>query len=559
MQHTDILIVEDRTDWQAIIGAALAREGYSTHSTTSYLDAVAALEQQHFSLAIIDPVLDTGNRFNRDGLSVIQRIRALQPHMAIIIITGSLTRDMQTSLHQLCPGSPALLKESWEPASFATLVRQMMHNQRQEDTSSGTAEPAAPTAPESAMSAPPALEACPPGCPRVLLVENRPDWQAIVSRVLGSAGYFWRTASTAQAALHELEQESFHLVILDLKLQDNDLPITSSEGWLLLDYLVETQPNSRMLILSGKACPGDVAYLLTRYPVIGFIEKQRFTPQAIIEAVAQATRAPVLRLQTFGQFRIWRDNQAITTWERPQAETIVKLLLVRRAQGGRAVAADELITRLWPDADEESGRKKLLPLMSNARHTLEPDIEPRDSHFIVRSSNGYFFDINGPVTWDLLHFREHMRLGQQLAQELRWEAAVSELEKGRALYVGDFLAEDMYVDWVIDLRRETVSNFCDGMLCLADCYTALRQFAPAIDACETILRKDPLREQVYRRLMSLHVCSGDKGQALRVYRDCTTLFEELFGESPTPLTSALAQAIAHDDPAACEFERWAGG
>jgi DNA-binding SARP family transcriptional activator len=348
-------------------------------------------------------------------------------------------------------------------------------------------------------------------------------------------------------------------VILDLKLQDNDLPITSSEGWLLLDYLVETQPNSRVLILSGKACPGDVADLLTRYPVIGFIEKQRFAPQAVIEAVAQATQAPTLRLQTFGQFRIWRDNQAITTWERPQAETIVKLLLVRRAQGGRAVAADELITRLWPDADEESGRKKLLPLMSNARHTLEPDIEPRDSHFIVRSSNGYFFDISGPVTWDLLQFREHIRLGQQLAQELRWEAAVSELEKGRALYVGDFLAEDPYVDWVIDLRREIVSDFCDGLICLSDCYTALRQFAPAIDACETVLRKDPLREQVYRRLMCLHVCNGDKGQALRVYRDCTTLFEELFGESPTPLTSALVQAIARDDPTACELERWTSG
>jgi hypothetical protein len=59
--------------------------------------------------------------------------------------------------------------------------------------------------------------------------------------------------------------------------------------------------------------------------------------------------------------------------------------------------------------------------------------------------------------------------------------------------------------------------------------------------------------------MCLHVCNGDKGQALRVYRDCTTLFEELFGESPTPLTSELAQAIAHDDTAVCELERWTGG
>src|SRR5690606_13499287 len=134
-------------------------------------------------------------------------------------------------------------------------------------------------------------------------------------------------------------------------------------------------------------------------------------------------------------------------WERPQAETVVKLLLVRQARGGRASAADELITRLWPDADEESGRKKLLPLISNARRTLEPDIEPRDSNFILRCSTGYFFDLSGSVTWDLLEFRQRLRLGRQWLAEERWEDAIAELEQGSALYQGDFMAEDRYADW----------------------------------------------------------------------------------------------------------------
>jgi DNA-binding SARP family transcriptional activator len=59
--------------------------------------------------------------------------------------------------------------------------------------------------------------------------------------------------------------------------------------------------------------------------------------------------------------------------------------------------------------------------------------------------------------------------------------------------------------------------------------------------------------------MCLHFSNGDKGQALRVYRDCATLFEELFGESSTPTTRALYQAIADDDPVAYELERWTGG
>jgi DNA-binding SARP family transcriptional activator len=383
-------------------------------------------------------------------------------------------------------------------------------------------------------------------------VENREDWQYTIASLLEEAGCFWRIAPNAQTALQEMEQETFHLIILDLKLQPHELPLRSTEGWLLLDHLLEAHPKTQVVVLSGRASAGDVADLLKHYPIItAFVEKQTFNPQAIQEALAKATQTPQLRIQTFGQFRLWRDDQAIEVWERPQAETVLKMLLIRRARGGRAVAADELITRLWPDSDEESGRKKLLPLISNARHTLEPDIEPRDSNFILRSSNGYFFDLNEGVTWDLLEFRQRLNQGRRLGREGRWEEAAAELEKGRLLYRGDFMAEDRYTDWVIDMRREITTDYCDLLILLADAYAALWHYSAAIDAGETALRKDPLLESVYRRLMRFHYCNGDKGQALKVYRDCLKVFEELFGESPTPATRQLYQAISDDQPAEC--------
>jgi DNA-binding SARP family transcriptional activator len=230
---------------------------------------------------------------------------------------------------------------------------------------------------------------------------------------------------------------------------------------------------------------------------------------------------------------------------------VVKLLLVRRARGGRAVAADELITRLWPEADEESGRKKLLPLISNARRTLEPDIEPRDSSFILRNSNGYFFNIGDSVTWDLMGFRDYLRNGSQLAKEEHWEEAIAQLEKGRALHRGDFLAEDRYVDWAIDIRRAITGDFCNLLIQLADAYAALGGYAQAVEACEAALAKDPLLERVYRRLMRFHYCNGEKGKALKVYRNCIKLFEELFGENPTPVTRRLHQDIVNDKLADC--------
>ena len=543
----NVLVVEDRADWQGIQYESVLREGHTPVPATSYQEALAALDAHKFDLALVDPVLDTGNRFNREGLSVVEKIRKVQPDLPVIIVTGSFTADMKTSLQQLSPASPVISKESWDPVEFSALLQGCVG----ERTGLSVPPPAAslgPKVPWPDKAVPPSKSLA---APRVLLVENREDWQAIVVNVLHEAGCFWRVAPSASEALLELERESFHLVILDLKLQQASLPLSSSEGWLLLDHLVEAQPKIKILILSGHAGPGDVADLLKHYPIIDFIEKQRFRADAIKKAIEQATQAPELRIQTFGQFRLWRDGQRIASWERPQAEQVVKLLLASRAKGGRAVPADELITRLWPDDDPVSGRKKLLPLISNARRTLEPDIEPRDSNFILRSANGYFFELTGRTRWDLLEFRASLQRGRELGRAKQWVAAITELEHGRGLYKGDFLAEDPYEDWAIELRREIVAEYRDLLLMLADAYAALARYREAIAPCELALQKDPLLESVYRRLMRYHACNQDKGQALKVYRDCLKLFEELFGESPTPATRRLYEAIANDEGLDC--------
>lgn len=549
-----ILVVEDRADWQDILCTTLTQQGHIPRSAGSYQDALSKLDLETFNLAIIDPVLDTGNRFNRDGLSVIQKIKESEPALPVIIITGSLTHDMEVSLQHLYPNAPVVFKERWDVREFSDMVNNMV-GQHSASASTDQADERLPEKAETRTLPPRPPSDSAVGRPRVLVVENREDWQDIVISVLNQQGYFWRLANNAQEALQEMDQEGFHLVVLDLKLQSAELPLRSNEGWLLLDELVEKYPKTKVVILSGKAGPGDVADLLTHYPVIGFIEKQNFTAEAIINAVAHASRSPRLRVRTFGQLQIWRDDQAIGIWDRPQAETIVKILLVRRARGGRAVAADELITRLWPDADEEGGRKKLLPLISNARHTLEPDIEPRDSNFILRSSNGYYFNISDNVTWDLLGFRDYLHQGSTFIKEERWEEAIAELEKGQALYRGDFLAEDRYADWAIDIRREITADYCNLLVQLADAYAATGRYIQAVDACEAALAKDPLLESVYRRLMTFHYCNGEKAQALKVYRDCLKLFEELFGESPTPATRRLHQEIANDKYAECPEQK----
>ena len=387
---------------------------------------------------------------------------------------------------------------------------------------------------------------------RILIVEDEPEWQNVVAELLSDAGHTCQSANNYQNALAQLEQGSFNVIFLDMMLHEFDLPVRGGSGWRLLDHLMEQHPRTRVIILSGRATAGEAARLVRDYPIVAFIDKGDADLEAqVLDAVRQAVRAPALRIQTFGQFKIWRDGRLIDPWERVQAETVVKLLLIRRAAGGRAVTLDELIEWLWPESDPESGRKKLLPLLSNARHTLEPDIEPRDSNFILRSSAGYYFDLDGDVTWDVLDFRRFIQEGDGQRRAGDVPAAITAYEAARAVYVGDFLAEDRYASWAIPQRQALQNEYCQLLASLAEAYAASGRYADAIRAGVAALEVDPLQEGVYRQLMRYHYCAGDKGKALKVYRDCAKLFDELFGEGPTPQTKRLFEAISNNAELQC--------
>ncbi len=381
----------------------------------------------------------------------------------------------------------------------------------------------------------------------VLIVEDEPEWQNIVGELLADEGHSYRLASTYASALAQLDQELFNVVFLDMMLHEFDLPVRGGSGWRLLDSLVEHRPRTRIIILSGRATAGEAARLMRDYPIVTFIDKSEEDVEIqIVDAVRQATQAPSLRIQTFAQFNIWRDEVLIDRWERGQAETIVKLLLTRRAAGGRAMSLDELIEWLWPESDSESGRKKLLPLLSNARRTLEPDIEPRDSNFLLRCSGGYYFDLSGDVTWDVLDFQRLYREGIHQQRAGVKERTILAYEAARALYLGDFLAEDRYAPWAIPQRRALQNEYCDLLSRLAEVYAALGRYPDAVLAGRAALEVDPLLESVYRQLMRYHYCAGDKGGALKVYRNCVKLFDDLFGEGPSPQTKHLFEDISNN-------------
>jgi CheY-like chemotaxis protein len=131
---------------------------------------------------------------------------------------------------------------------------------------------------------------------RVLIVEDEPEWQTLVAELLADEGHVCRRADTYAGALATLNQESFNLVFLDMMLHEFDLPVRSGTGWALLDYLVEQQPRTKVVVLSGRATAGEAARLVRDYPIVAFIDKGEADVDAqILDAIREAARAPSAR------------------------------------------------------------------------------------------------------------------------------------------------------------------------------------------------------------------------------------------------------------------------
>jgi two-component system nitrogen regulation response regulator NtrX len=78
-----ILIVDDEAGVRAALAGILSDEGYAVEAVESGEDAVAALEGRRHDLLLLDVWLP-----RMDGLATLERVRALDPEMPVVVISG---------------------------------------------------------------------------------------------------------------------------------------------------------------------------------------------------------------------------------------------------------------------------------------------------------------------------------------------------------------------------------------------------------------------------------------------------------------------------------------
>jgi len=578
-----VLIVEGHEGWRNVLHKAIPAEDFDVQLAQNYDEAMTALNAQTFDLAIVDPVLEGADSLaplsahpiteGTDGLRLLNRLISRFPHTRLIILSGSVGREMLRNSLELPPELPVIQRQEWDERRFLQTMSHLLAEDFVErwgppepqidmpdggalrspihERYEGLTGPLTPTG----FTAPLPTGLVPPPVgsrrdrPRVLVVDHDPEWQHRLAELLESKLFFWRVAADLEQAIERLRLESFHVVITDLKLERSDIPLQDSGGWHLLDHLMRHSPRPKFFVSSGEATRGEVARLFLTYPVKGFIDKERYDEDELVSALRVQLSGPSLRIQTLGDFRIWRDNVPVTHFGDDHAERLIKILITAR---GQDLSVESLIQTLWPGESPRTHSALLGATVNHARRALEPDLpRPNDSHFIIRNGSQYSFNHLANVEIDSEQLRRVVSEGRQHEHERESAEALHDYETARQIYQGDYMPSERSELWAVQERTMLQALYADALNRTADLYSGGGRLDDAIEAANLALQVDAYNESTYRRLMRYHACKGERHAAISAYRTLEKLFSEFMDQTPSSLAQDLYQRIEGNQPVEC--------
>lgn len=233
-------------------------------------------------------------------------------------------------------------------------------------------------------------------------------------------------------------------------------------------------------------------------------------------------RAPVA-FYTLGGFRVLRDGQPVDVgeWGSRKARDLVKLLIARR---GAPVVREEAAELLWPDSTDGSTRR-LSVLLSTIRSVLDPAKAHPPDHY-VNADHDTVWLVRDHAEIDVELFISEAAEGRRLLAAGDHVKAREVLADAAARYVGDFCADDPYVDWLAGIRELAKHTFVDTSFELAGLAGTAGEHSEAIRHWLRILDVDPYDEDAHVGMIRSLLAQRRHGEARRAYRTyCARLAE----------------------------------
>jgi DNA-binding SARP family transcriptional activator len=248
---------------------------------------------------------------------------------------------------------------------------------------------------------------------------------------------------------------------------------------------------------------------------------------------------PQLNLFLLGPPRLEREGRSVEVDTRKAIALMAYL-----AVSGESHSRDALATLLWPDYDQTHARGAL-------RRTLSALNKALAGAWLEVDRETIGLNPSAPLWLDVAEFQRRLKScrSHNHPSEAACADCLSVLTEAVALYRDDFLAgftlrdSPDFDEWQYFQTESLRREFAGALESLVRCHTLRQEFEPAIAFARRWLALDSLHEQAHRELMRLYTWVGQRGAALRQYRECVRILDQELGVPPLDETTQLYTAI----------------
>ena len=123
---------------------------------------------------------------------------------------------------------------------------------------------------------------------KILIVEDDPDWQNELQKMLSSTGYKSKISSNYGEAVDALDKERPSILMLDLKLKEGESD-EDLQGWKIAEIALEK--DVPIIVVTGHPSVSRARRAFREYKVVDFLDKERLTKTELVIRVLEGIKA----------------------------------------------------------------------------------------------------------------------------------------------------------------------------------------------------------------------------------------------------------------------------
>ncbi|HKP15760.1 MAG TPA: BTAD domain-containing putative transcriptional regulator [Gemmatimonadaceae bacterium] len=256
-------------------------------------------------------------------------------------------------------------------------------------------------------------------------------------------------------------------------------------------------------------------------------------------APSAGSDGPRLRVLALGPLQVFVDGELVESmaWGSARPRELLVYLLMHPE--GRT--KEQVGLAFWPDASAAQLRNSFHVTLHRLRKALGTP------EWITLVHDRYRVDPAVLEEFDVMAFERDVADARRSLKRQE-EGASAKLEHALARFRGDFLDGEPVGDWHLEHRDRLQRVFVDSLMELGARLVAEDRHAKAADVYRRVLARDELHEEALLALMKAHVATGERTQALRVYRRFADRMREELDAEPDDATTEFFEKLQAGAP-----------